>query len=613
MKSGANHLIRFYIRRLSLAAAALILLASGMPAGAQPYSSSNSWAVKMFDEAGGVMTRNFGDLALHSEAEQRFQFRNIYKEDVVILSAQSSCSCTNVTVPKKVVKSGEMGEIVARVDTSGKVHVGKRKVTITVHFNRPYAAEVQLHVSAMIRADVVFDPGVVEFGSVGQGVPVTKTVFLQYNGQLANWQLVGMKKNSPSIRAEAKVVSRTGSRKTYKVDVQLLPTAEPGYISDLLRFTSNEAGSPGIFVPVHGQVISALSVKPTHLQFGVIHPNESATRNLVVRGSTPFRIQSVQSDDPRMQFKTANQESTVHVIPVTLTASADETPGEFRKSIKVKTTIAELPALDIAVFGIISGEQPVSEEEKPQETALTASLGEALSEYRQAQSGPALGSFDDLTLPETQSAAFVPVETQVAPPLDAPSPAAGNDLPIPAQISQKYSNRYLAAQKIEESSPEEHLTGVDAPAVPFELDEHKPGRAPVQAGTENAPSRSEGGEPEIGEQIAVDDPQSEEEQAGPAEVEVAESGEAPAPEKDQPAPAEAQTFAPAKPETPFAIDPATGSDKDGWFPAKNAAAPQKTENKNAAAPQSDRKKTASPGRSKVAVIKSLFLRNPEVR
>ncbi|MBR6480223.1 MAG: DUF1573 domain-containing protein, partial [Thermoguttaceae bacterium] len=169
------------------------------------------------------MTRNFGDLALHSEAEQRFKFRNIYKEDVVILSAQSSCSCTNVTVPKKVIKSGEVGEIVARVDTSGKVHVGKRKATVTVHFSQPYPAEVQMQVMSHIRADVVFDPGVVEFGSVGQGVPVTKTVYLQYNGQLTNWRLVDMKKNSPAIRAEAKVVSQNGNRQTYKVDVQLLP------------------------------------------------------------------------------------------------------------------------------------------------------------------------------------------------------------------------------------------------------------------------------------------------------------------------------------------------------------------------------------------------------
>ena len=594
MKSGANHLIRFCPGRLWIALAALLVLSGGARLSAQFPSGSNSWALRMFTEAGTEMTRNFGDLALHSEAEQRFKFRNIYKEDVVILSAQSSCSCTNVTVPKKVIKSGEVGEIVARVDTSGKVHVGKRKATVTVHFSQPYPAEVQMQVMSHIRADVVFDPGVVEFGSVGQGVPVTKTVYLQYNGQLTNWQLVGMKKNSPAIRAEAKVVSRNGNRKTYKVDVQLLPTAEPGYISDLLRFTSNEAGSSGIFVPVHGQVISALSVKPTYLQFGEIHPSESATRNLVVRGSTPFQIVSVQSDDPRMEFKTAKQESTVHVIPVTLTAAADETPGEFRRSIRVKTTISELPALDIAVFGIISDEAVSSGGASPETIVSAAEIQEALGEYRQIQEGPALGGFDA----ETQTALFVPAETGPAAPGSVEAEPA-DDLPIPASINRKFGHRYLAPQKIdggetaEDSLEESQLASTDAPAVPFTLEERRVGRAGTAVREEN--------ESPTERQITIAAPEEDGEELLSFELADKTEEAEPAAESESASP-EAQAFAAPKQEHPLSVDPETGSDENGWFPANNAAAPQKTD-----------KKTASPGRKKVASLDGLSFRRPDLR
>lgn len=595
MKSGANHLIRFCPGRLWITLAALLVLSGGARLSAQFPSGSNSWALRMFTEAGTEMTRNFGDLALHSEAEQRFKFRNIYKEDVVILSAQSSCSCTNVTVPKKVIKSGEVGEIVARVDTSGKVHVGKRKATVTVHFSQPYPAEVQMQVMSHIRADVVFDPGVVEFGSVGQGVPVTKTVYLQYNGQLTNWQLVGMKKNSPAIRAEAKVVSRNGNRKTYKVDVQLLPTAEPGYISDLLRFTSNEAGSSGIFVPVHGQVISALSVKPTYLQFGVIHPSESATRNLVVRGSTPFQIVSVQSDDPRMEFKTAKQESTVHVIPVTLTAAADETPGEFRRSIRVKTTISELPALDIAVFGIISDEAVSSGGASPETIVSAAEIQEALGEYRQIQEGPALGGFDA----ETQTALFVPAETGPAAPAGSVEAEPADDLPIPASINRKFGHRYLAPQKIdggetaEDSLEESQLASTDAPAVPFTLEERRVGRAGTAVREEN--------ESPTERQITIAAPEEDGEELLSFELADKTEEAEPAAESESASP-EAQAFAAPKQEHPLSVDPETGSDENGWFPANNAAAPQKTD-----------KKTASPGRKKVASLDGLSFRRPDLR
>ena len=614
MKSGTNHWARFCVGKLSLVVAALAILAAAAPVSAQSGSSSNSWAMKMFSEAGGVTSRNFGDLALHSEAEQRFRFRNIYKEDVVILSAQSSCSCTNVSVPKKVIKSGETGEIVARVDTSGKVHVGKRKVTITVHFSSPRAAEVQLHISAMIRADVVFDPGVVEFGSVSQGASVTKTVYLQYKGRLADWRLDKVTKNSPSIRAEGRPLRSEEippgwSRKTYKIDVQLLPAAKPGYINDLLRFTSNEPGSPTIFIPVHGQVISALSVKPTYLQFGVIHRNESTTRNLVVRGSTPFQIQSVSSDDPRIKFRTAKQESTVHVVPVTLTTSANETLGEFQKSIKIKTTIAELPALDIAIFGIISDEQPTGEGDGSQGGSFSVSMSDALEEYRQVQAGPALGGFDDLSVSEYQTANFVPVQTQIAPALDVPFPAE-NDLPIPAQISQKFSNRYLSAQKIKDSFSERQVAGADASAVPFGLEERGSGESSAQETAENVFQKTGDTEPEIGEGIAIDTAEFEEDRSA---VEVAEGKAAPVSEGEMPSSREEQAFAPAKPQTPFTIDPVTGTDENGWFPAANASAPQKTESKNAATPQCNPKKAASSGRSKVAVIKSLFFKDREVK
>ncbi|MGI5832411.1 MAG: DUF1573 domain-containing protein [Thermoguttaceae bacterium] len=607
MKSGAILLVRFYSQRFLLVLAVLTVMAMGTSIDAQPlllggalsmsspsYPASNGWAVKMFTEAGTEMTRNFGDLALHSEAEQRFRFRNIYKEDVVILSAQSSCSCTSVAVPKKVIKSGETGEIIARVDTSGKVHVGKRKATVTVHFSNPLAAEVQLQVMAHIRADVVFDPGVVEFGSVGQGVPVTKTVFLQYNGPLANWQLIGMKKNSPSIRAEARVVSRNGNRKTYKVDVQLLPTAEPGYINDLLHFTSNETGSPGIFVPVHGQVISALSVKPTYLQFGVIHPGESATRNLVVRGSTPFRIAAISSDDPRMQFKTAKQDSSVHVIPVTLTVSADETPGEFRKSIKVKTTITELPALDIAVFGTISDDTSAVTVPPPQTMNAPAMIYAAVNEYQQAQAGPALGGFDgDLsvaTVTPAQTEASEPTETVVK---TEPAASPASDQPVSASINRKFGHRYPSAKKIDMPTEEELMADPDAPAIPFTLEGIASDRAVAKANAAGADKLHA-----AAEQIAIDAPGSD----NGAERRKAEISDTDNQKAEETSGSESRVSSQPKSEEPKPVDPKSECDENGWFPAKNASTTQK-----------NGEKAVSLGRAKVAGTEPFPFKRPELK
>lgn len=318
--------------------------------------SPNGWALKMFTKLGTESSHNFGNLALHAEAEHRFVFENIYKEDVEILSAQSNCGCTKVSVSKKIVKSKEKAEIIARVDTSGKVHTGKRKVTITVHFNRPKSAEVQLQIQAFIRSDVVFNPGNVEFGGVAAGREVSKKVFLEYHGSNPNWGLRQLKKTNPGIKAVAKPTPSSGKVKTYEVTITLKESAEPGYISDLVRFISNDGEDQSIFIPVHAQVLAPLTAKPSYFQLGIVHPGEEVSKNLVIRGSSPFKIEKITSTDSRLKFLTANQESVVHVVPVTFSAG-DSSTGPFHQIISIKTTQAQMSELEIAVSGFIS-DQP---------------------------------------------------------------------------------------------------------------------------------------------------------------------------------------------------------------------------------------------------------------
>ncbi|MBR5758999.1 MAG: DUF1573 domain-containing protein, partial [Thermoguttaceae bacterium] len=74
----------------------------------------------MFSEMGTERVHDFGSVALHANVEQHFQFKNIYNEDVVISSVSSNCGCTKASASKTVVRPNEIGEIVARVDTSGK-------------------------------------------------------------------------------------------------------------------------------------------------------------------------------------------------------------------------------------------------------------------------------------------------------------------------------------------------------------------------------------------------------------------------------------------------------------------------------------------------------------
>ena len=65
------------------------------------------------------------------------------------------------------LKTYEKGAIVATLNTPS--FLGQRGATITVVLDKPFYAEVQLHVSGYIRSDVVFEPGSVQLGDLEQG------------------------------------------------------------------------------------------------------------------------------------------------------------------------------------------------------------------------------------------------------------------------------------------------------------------------------------------------------------------------------------------------------------------------------------------------------------
>ena len=387
---------------------------------AQP---SESWASRMFSAMGTEKAFNFGNLALHAEAEHRFAFKNIYKEDVEIISAQSNCSCTNVTVSKKVIKSQEVGEIIARVDTSGKIHTGKRKVTVTVRFNKPQPAEIQLQVQSFIRADVVFNPGNVEFGTVSQGHGSEKKVMLEYHGTNPNWRLSQIKKTTPAIAAVAQPISGGYGGKAYEVTVTLNETAEPGYINGKIQFIANDGDGQSVFVPVHALVMAPLMATPSHLQIGVVHPGESVSKNLVLRGSVPFKIERISSPDSRVSFLTADLESKLHIIPVTFHAGENQSGEEINQQIHIVTSKKDLDPIDIPITGYISQEDVL-----PRHNELAK--GEQLLRAYAASGAPGQIALGLLSAPLSNPAA--PAVNRAV----AQSPAAGATAPKSSVIHQ---------------------------------------------------------------------------------------------------------------------------------------------------------------------------------
>lgn len=294
------------------------------------------WARAMFDNK---TTHDFGVVARGAKVEHRFTIENIYEEDVHIQSISSSCGCSKAEATKRTLKTWQKAEIVVAMDTRG--FQGRKDSTITVVFDLPFHVEIQLHVHAYIRGDIVVRPGAAEFGSVCQGVGATRILTVSYAGR-NGWRIERVESTNPNIEARIEESSRGDGKVGYRLTVRLLKSAVPGYIRDHLVLVTNDHNPRSARVPVavEGLVTSALSVRPSPLLMGLAEVGRPVTRNLVVQGHSAFRILTVRSSDRHFKCRTSDQAKTLHIVPVTFLVDRSEAAlGRAETTIRIKTDL----------------------------------------------------------------------------------------------------------------------------------------------------------------------------------------------------------------------------------------------------------------------------------
>jgi len=305
------------------------------------------WARKMFHQT----EHDFGTVARGAKVEHEFVLSNIFLEDVHIASVRSSCSCTTPRIKNAWLKTYEKGAVVATYNA--EAFRGRKGATITVTLDKPFPAEVQLHVKANICDNVELVPGSVQLGSVEQGQPAERKITVRHTGRYA-WQIRKVESTNPHITATFAPTGGLGRSGSYDLRVRLDENAPVGYVKDHLMLITNDRWNAQIPVPVEGRVLPALTVSPASLFMGVVEPGQKVTKQLIVRGTKPFRILSIRCDDDSFEFETADSlddPKRLHVIPVTFFAGQDA--GKVTKTIRIETDQATaLP--ELAAYAVVS-------------------------------------------------------------------------------------------------------------------------------------------------------------------------------------------------------------------------------------------------------------------
>ena len=336
-----------------------LIIAWLLPLAVAPGVSAQEWATKMFEST----THDFGALARGTKAQAHFKLKNVYEENVHISGVRSSCGCTIPQIVKADLKTFEAGEIVADFNT--RDFLGQKTATITVSLDKPFPAEVQLHVSGFIRSDVVVQPGAVDFGAVDFGTNVQKRITVTYAGR-DDWELLDVKSGNPHIAVEMVETGRGNGKVSYDLTVQLTKDAPVGYLKDQLILVTNDSRATDLAVDLQAQVTSEITVSPASLFMGIVEPGSKVTKQLVVRGKRPFKILDVKCDDASFEIHASDASKTIHLIPVVFTAG--EAPGKITRQIVIETDQGAGVQPKLTAYAQVVKAEPPNEENGGNET-----------------------------------------------------------------------------------------------------------------------------------------------------------------------------------------------------------------------------------------------------
>lgn len=313
------------------------VLVFGLVSGAD----AQEWAQKMFS----TTSHSFGTVARGAKVEFHFRLKNIYVEDVHIAGVRSSCGCTTPTISKDTLKTYEESSIVAAFNTSA--FTGQKSATVTVTIDKPYYAEVQLHVDGFIRSDVVLEPGSADLGTLDLNAGGEQKLLLNYAGS-STWAVTEVRSSNPHLSGEVRELSRSGGGVKYELTVRLAKEAPLGFFRDQLTLLTNDGGGREIPVDVEARIVGPLTANPGTLYFGALETGQKATKQLVVQGKRPFKIVGFECAEDCFDLQAADAAKPVHVIPVTYTAGP--TSGKKSHKLVLRTDLGEEIVCEVQVF-----------------------------------------------------------------------------------------------------------------------------------------------------------------------------------------------------------------------------------------------------------------------
>lgn len=302
------------------------------------------WADSLFLER----AHDFGPVPRGAKVKHDFVMTNRMAEPVTILNLRPSCGCTSGKASASTLNPGEHGVIEAQMDTRNFLGLKSTILYVTLVTASGREAEVRLGVKSNILADIVLNPGAIDFGTVMKGQTPTRVLTID-RINAPGWQFQRMVSASRVLTAQLAETRRDAKGSVeYTLTVGIKPDAPAGPIRDEIRLLSNDRETPSIPVMVTATVRGDLTAAPSVLALGEVSSVEGKQGRFIVRASRPFAITAVEgSGDGFSVAPPEGVKRTMHVLTMTYKPDQGTTRGDLRRRFRVHTDLAGEPPLDL--------------------------------------------------------------------------------------------------------------------------------------------------------------------------------------------------------------------------------------------------------------------------
>lgn len=321
------------VRRVALG---LLLTLPSMAMAQPPVAPAVPWANKFFQKENtpATIVHDFGTVPAGTLLQHTFTITNIYDVPMQVVYVRKSCSCLEAYPPQSVIGPNESAEFKITMDANK--FKGQNAQTFNVTFGPSFISTATIQVKANARADVVVNPGQVNFGVVSQGAKASQTVSVKYSGRQRDWKLTGIAPVAGPFEATIEDSGKWFGNE-FRVNVAMKADAPPGTVTSTIQLQTNDSTAPLVPLTVTATVQAPLTVTPAKANFARVVVGQTATQRLMIRAAKPFKVEPYS--DAATGISAEVGLTAVAPVQIVTVKYTPKSAGVIRAELKLRTNL----------------------------------------------------------------------------------------------------------------------------------------------------------------------------------------------------------------------------------------------------------------------------------